>query len=170
MRTLLVGIGLLLALALPARAANDFGPERPYGLLKVGLGLPGLPGYAAEIFLSDAWTLELEGGNGLIGGYGLVGGRWRPCWGCDDGAGFALGLGPELAFIPYGDHGRTAIYAAVAIAPAFVYRVSSHFGLTTGLKVSTGSGIEWETQDDGTRRFIDPELINLFMLYVGVQI
>lgn len=170
MRPLILTLGLVVSLASSAQAFDDLGPERPYGLLKVGLGLPGLPGYAAEIFVADTWTLELEGGNGLIGGYGLVGGRWRPCWGCDAGAGFALGLGPELAFIPDGEHGRTAIYGAFAVSPAFVYRFAPHFGLTTGLKVSVGSGVEWETTADGTRRFIEPELINLFMLYVGVQI
>jgi hypothetical protein len=147
----------------PAPSAEEAWP-RPLFILKAGLGLPGLPGLAAEVFLRDSLTLQVEGGTGLVGAYGATSVRFRPCWGNARGATFCLGLGPELTVIPRGEAERTGIIVTLDAEPAFVYRFAPRFGWTVGLKL--GLGPEWDFQNGQLVVF---ELANVFSLYTGVQ-
>lgn len=162
-------LGLLLLLPLTTQASEAPAPAeawpRPYAIVKLGVGIPGTPGFSAEVFLRDSLTVEAGGGNGPIGAYGSLGARWRPCWGCRErGAALSAGLGPELIVIPSGEQGRTGIILAGLADLAFSYRFAPRFGWTLGLKL--GIGPEWDFLD-GALYVVEPALV--VALYTGVQ-
>lgn len=158
---------LTLMAAGTARADTDDLREwdRPYGIVKAGIGLPGLPGVAAEIFLRDRLTIQAEGGTGLIGAYGAVSVRYRPCLGCDRwGPAIALGVGPELTVVPFGEDERTAILPTLTVEPAFSFRFHERFGLVLGVKF--GVGYEWDFKDGG---YYGSDIANIFGINLGAQ-
>ena len=161
-----MGLGILVGLGGAAAVAAT----PPEVWAKVGVGIPGVPSGAAEVVLTGRQSLVAEGGTGPIGAYGTLGWHHRPCWGCESGPGFALGLGPELTLIPRGEDSRTGFIATATAEPALVWRFSDHLGGTLGLKVGLGPEVDLRHNADGTTTRIGPELALLGALYIGVRV
>ncbi|MFN7132551.1 MAG: hypothetical protein ACK4N5_10750 [Myxococcales bacterium] len=169
MRALLVVLAVLAATpALAAEEDHDADLRDwpvPFAIVKAGVGIPGVPSLAAELFVREWLTLQLEGGNGPIGAFGAVSARYRPCWRCERGGpALALGIGPELTVIPFGEDDRTGIIATILVEPAFVWRFTQRFGAMVGLKL--GVGPEWDFKNGA---FFGSEVVLLGGLYLGLQ-
>ena len=71
-------------------------PAHPAVIARAGIGLPNLVGGQLEVFVADAWSVEVGGGMGLLPGTVTLGTRWSPeatCWGCWEGHGLRLSPG-----------------------------------------------------------------------------
>lgn len=157
---------LLVAMGPQSRASAEPNESRshPRAIVKLGIGVPGMPGAGVEVFVAEHWTAQLEAGTGLIGDYGAVSARWRPCWGCrPEGSQLALGLGAEATLILNGEGGRTGILATLLVEPSYTYMFSRHFGTALGLKLSLGP--EWDFVDG---EFLVVDLAGTILLYAGI--
>ncbi len=139
--------------------------DEPWAIVKVGVGLPGVPSLAAELFLRESLTMQAEGGNGPIGAYGALSVRYRPCFGCTSGGpAFAIGAGPELLVIPSGEDERTAVIPALIVEPAVSWRFLPHLGVVLGIKGGFGWDFDWK---NGAYYGSEPAI--LFGINLGVQ-
>ena len=125
---------LMLALtAAPARAGDG-----PTVIVEVVVGVPNLLHGHAELFVADAWSLELGGGVGLLPPTVTVGTRWSPaatCWGCWEGHGLRLAPGVTWFILP------TQLQEGLVVVDvdlAWVWRAPSGWGMTAGVRVGAG--------------------------------
>jgi hypothetical protein len=134
----------------------------PIAIAKLGVGLPGAPGVALEVFAARHWTVQGEGGDGLIGPFIAASGRWRPRE-CGAGGSFGLALGPEVTVLLDGGNGRRGVVVAGLIEPSYVHRFRPRFGLTAGVRFALG--YEWDFEDGDQ---VAASLANTFAVFAGV--
>ena len=127
---------LLLTTLATALAAPP--PAHPAVIARAAVGLPTLVGGQIEIFVADAWAVEVGGGVGLLPSTVTLGTRWSPeatCWGCWDGHGLRLSPGLTWYALPSNmSEGLVTLNADLA----WVYRPAQGPGVMAGIRGGLG--------------------------------
>ncbi len=148
----------LLATAAPTATAA------PRAIVAGGVGIPNLLHGHAEVFVSEAWAVELGGGVGLLPWTLTPGVRWSPeatCWGCWEGHGFRIAPGLTWFVFPEDmEEGLVTLNADLA----WIWRSPSGWGTSLGVRL--GAGAAYGQVADGLK--IEPG-IEIVPLQLGVM-
>lgn len=149
---------LLLAGAFaPAAAAA------PNVMVVGGVGVPNILHAHAEVFVAEAWSVELGGGVGLLPSTVTAGARWSPAatwWGHGARNSLRLAPGATVFLVPARiQEGLLSVNADLA----WIHQGPSGWGFTAGAKV--GAGPAWGQVAGGLK--IEPGL-EIVPLQIGV--
>ena len=152
----------MFALAFTAAAAPA-ALAAPVVMVLGGVGLPNLLHAHAEVFLADAWSVEVGGGVGLLPSTLTAGARWSPAgtwWGREERN--ALRLAPGATVFLFPSHLQEGLLS-INVDLAWIHQGPSGWGVTAGVKL--GAGPAWGQVADGLK--IEPG-IEVVPLQIGV--
>jgi hypothetical protein len=122
------------------------GPEewdRPWFIVKGGIGLPNLLNAEIEVYVHPNWTVSAGYGVGLLPSVFSASVRWRPdatCFGCGGRNLFTIGFGIDGMVAPLENGNAEGLITASADA-FYLHRFAEHFGWLIGIRLGIGPTI-----------------------------